>query len=117
MKVPLRVERLSDDMELFENVEKIVTYKVTNDNRFTVKDIDINAKTIKEDGKETVGKYIKSITGLKSRLIAKGFFEMKIHIKLDKEYKETVLINEIEELATIELEILGTGTLIIAKVV
>ena len=115
MKVPLRIERQIDDMDLFEGVEKVIKYKVHNDNRFVVKDISIKARTIKEDGVETTGKYVKNIKGVKSRLIPKDFFEISITIKLNKDYDETVIIKEVEELATIDLEIEATGTLIIAK--
>ena len=115
MKVPLRIERQVDDNDLYEGVEKIMKYRVTNDNRFLVKDVDIVAKTVKEDGKDTTGKYVKTIKGIKPRLMPKDFCDISITIKLNKEYNETVIIEKIEELATIELQIEATGTLVIAK--
>jgi hypothetical protein len=115
MKIPLRIERQVDDMDLFEGVEKIIKYKIHNENRFVVKDISIKARTIKENGVETTGKYVKNIKGIKTRLIPKDYFEISITLKLNKEYNETVTINEKEELATIDIEIEATGTMIIAK--
>ena len=96
MKIPLKVERLGD-LHLVEGVEKIVEYKVTNVNRFVVKDIECTIKTIKEDGKNSSTNYCRSITGLKTRLMPKDDFVMKVHLKTNKDYNETVVIDEVEE--------------------
>ena len=115
MKVDLRVERESVDMNLFEGVEKVIKYRITNDNRFLVKDVDVTAKIIKEDGEETKGKYVKSITGITPRLLPNKSTIVNITIKLNKEYKESVIIDEKEELAMIELDLNVTATLVIGR--
>ena len=68
MKLPIKVEKISDDVDCYEDQQKIIKYKSTNLNRHSVKNVDVKAWTVKEDGERTRSNYVKKITGIRPRL-------------------------------------------------
>ena len=115
MKIPLKIEKLSEDVDLYEDVQKIIKYKITNDNRFVVKEIDVVAYTIKENGEKTNSNYVKKITGISPRLIPKDSCEINVTVRLNKEFRDTIEIDGKQELSAISLDLKVTGTLVIGR--
>ena len=119
MKLPLKVEKISDDVDCYEDKVKIIRYKITNENRHSVTNVDVKAWTVKEDGERTRSNYVKKITGIKPRLAPRDSegdsCEVSITIKLNKEYTETVEVEGKSELSEISLELDVSGKLVIGK--
>ncbi len=113
--VPLKIEKLSKDVDCEEGIIKVIRYRVSNTNRFVIRSIDITAQTIKEDGEKTRSNFCKDITGVKPQLLPNEDFEISCTIKLNKEYNETVEIDGKLELSALELDVTATGVLYIAK--
>jgi len=116
MKIPLKIEKITDDVDCFEDIEKIIKYKLTNENRHVIRNLSINAQTIKEDGNKTKVNYCKKITGIRTELLPNESCEISCYIKLNKDFSEMVEIKGKKELSAIELDIKVTGTLYISKV-
>lgn len=120
MKLPLKVEKISDDVDCYEDKVKIIKYKITNANRHSVKNVDVKAWTVKEDGERTKTNYVKKITGIRPRLAPRDSegdsCEINITIKLNKEYTETVEVEGKPELSEISLELDVSGKLVIGRV-
>lgn len=116
MKIPLKVQRISDDVDCYEDTLKYIKYKITNENRFPVKDIDVQARTVKEDGEKTSSNYCKNITGIRARLLPKEEFEVTCTIKMPKDYNETIEEDGETVISACDLDIKVTGTLIISRV-
>lgn len=116
MKIPLKIERISDDVDCYEGTEKSIKYKIINTNRFPVQDINVTAQTVKEDGTNTRSNFCKDIKGVKERLLPKDECEVTCVIKLNKDYNETIEIDGEELLSALDLDIKVTGTLIISRV-
>lgn len=115
MKIPIKIDRLSTDFDCYEDVTKYIKYKLTNENRHVVTNLDVVAQTIKEDGEKTKTNFCRNITGIKSRLIPKESCEITCTIRLNKEFKETIEIDGKEELSAIDLDIKVTGTLVVMR--
>ena len=116
MKIPLKIEKLTDDVDCYEDVEKVIKYRLTNENRHIVKNISVTANTIKEDGEKTKTNFCKKITGIRTQLLPNESCELFFHLKLNKDFNETIEINGKKELSAIDLDIKVTGTLYISKV-
>ncbi len=116
MKIPLKIEKLTEDVDCYEDVDKIIKYKLTNENRHVVKNISVTAQTLKEDGEKTKSNFCKKITGIRTQLLPNESCEIYCHVKLNKDFNETVEINGKKELSAIDLDIKVTGTLYISKV-
>jgi hypothetical protein len=115
MKIPLKIERVSDNFDCYEDITKYIKYKIINDNRFIVTDIDVDAHTVKEDGEKTKSNYCKNTTGIKSRLMPNDECEITCTIKMPKDYSETFELDGETILSACDLDISVTGTLIIAR--
>jgi len=119
MKLPIRVEKISDDVDCYEDQQKIIKYKLTNLNRHSVKSVDVKAWTVKEDGERTRSNYVKKITGIKPRLAPResegDSCEVSIYIRLNKEFTETVNVDGKDELSEISLELDVSGKLVIGR--
>ena len=115
MKIPIKIEKLSTDFDLYEDVTKYVKYKLTNENRFVVSNLDVTAQTVKEDGEKTKTNFCKNITGIKPRLLPNESCEINVTIKLNKEFKETIEIDGKQSLSAIDLDIKVTGTLYVVR--
>jgi len=115
MKIPLKIEKISDNVDCYEDVSKTIQYRISNNNRHVVSNIDVTAQTIKEDGEKTRSNFCKKITGIKPRLLPNEDCVITCYIKLNHEFNEVVKIDGKDELSAIDLDIKVTGTLIIAK--
>lgn len=115
MKVPIKVEKISENYNIYENLEKVLTYRLTNDNRFLIKDLGVTAKIVKEDGSDVSGNYVKQIDGIITRLMPKDYCDINVYIKIDGDYSETVNIDGKEELAFLDIDLNVTGTLVISR--
>jgi hypothetical protein len=116
MKIPLKIEKVGDDFDCYEDVAKVIRYKISNKNRHVVKSITVTAQTIKEDGEKTRSNFCKKISGIRPQLLPNEECEISCHIKLNKEFNETIELNGKPELSAIDLDIKVTGTLYISKV-
>ena len=115
MKIPLKIEKISDDVDLYEDVAKTIKYRLSNPNRHIVRNIDVTARTIKEDGVKTKTNFCRKITGIRTQLLPNEDCEITCHIRLNKEFTETVEIHGKPDLSAIDLDIKVTGTLYISK--
>jgi len=115
MKIPLNIEKISGDTDCYEDISKIIKYRISNNNRHLVRNVNVIAYTIKEDGKKTRSNFCKKITGIKPRLLPNEDCEISCTIKLNKEFNEFIDIDGKEELSAIDLYILVTGTLVISR--
>lgn len=115
MKIPIKIEKLSTDYDCFEDVTKYVKYRLTNENRFVVVNMDVIAQTVKEDGEKTKTNFCRNITGIKPRLIPKESCDITVTIRLNKEFKETIELNGKIELSAIDLDLKVTGTLYVVR--
>jgi hypothetical protein len=116
MKIPLKIEKIGDNFDCFEDIVKIIRYKISNNNRHVVKNISITANTIKEDGEKTRSNFCKKISGIAPQLLPNEECIIAVTVKLNKEFNETVDIDGKAELSAIDLDIKVTGTLYISKV-
>lgn len=116
MKIPLKIEKISDDVECYEDVVKIIKYRLSNPNRHIVRNIDVTARTIKEDGVKTKTNFCRKITGIRTQLLPNEDCEITCHIRLNKEFTETIEIDGKPDLSAIDLDIKVTGTLYISKI-
>ncbi len=115
MKVPLTVQLVSTNLECYEDTSKTIKYKVINTNRFVVTDIQVKAKTIKENGENTSKNYCKEVSGVKDRLMPKADFTITCTIKMPKDYNETIKLGGETVLSVCDLDISVVGKLVIAK--
>tara|TARA_R110002126_G_scaffold277720_1_gene423795 strand:- start:1430 stop:1783 length:354 start_codon:yes stop_codon:yes gene_type:complete len=116
MKIPLKIEKIGDDFDCFEDVVKVIRYKITNNNRHIVRDITVTGQTINEDGERTRSNFCKEIKGVETSCLPNEYFEISASVKLNKEFNETIEIDGKQELSAIDLDIKVTGTLYISKV-
>ncbi len=115
MKIPLKIHKVSDDTECYEDTNKVIRYKISNENRHVVRNIDVVARTVKEDGEPTRSNFCKKITGIRTQILPNEDFEISCHIKLNKEFTETIEIDGKSVLSAIDIDIQVSGTLYIAR--
>lgn len=115
MKIPLKIEKISDNVDCYEDVSKVIEYRISNKNRHIVRNISITANTIKEDGEKTRSNFCKKISGIRTEILPNEEFIIKVHIKLNKEFTETIEIDGETVISAIDVDIKVSGTLYISK--
>ena len=116
MKITLRIEKISDDIDCYEDTVKVIKYRISNNNRTVVKTCEITARTFKEDGSPTKTNCCKEIIGIRTQLLTNDDCTISCHIRLNKEFTEVIEIKGKNELSAIDLDIKVSGTLYISKV-